>query len=307
MRPGGAAAWAALALVGSAPLAVAAQSSECGATVRDVDVNGTTMHYFDCGEGVPVVFVHGTTGDLRWAAPHAQALAEHFRAISYSRRFHHPNSPPQEGDEYSLSTHVADLSSLIEELVAGPVHVVGHSYGAYVALGLAVDRPDLVRSLTLGEPPVLPLLSRTSVGVALRDAWNTRTRGPAREAARDGRLDDALRGFLDAAVSPGWFDGLDREARAALIREAGPELQLELSTDVSAYMPPLACDDLSDLARPTLLMTGEWSPPSLYLITAELERCLEGESYVMVPETGHVIFANRSFFDDAVLSFLLEH
>lgn len=37
------------------------------------------------------------------------------------------------------------------------------------------------------------------------------------------------------------------------------------------------------------------------------ERCLEGESYLMVPEAGHVIFRNRSFFDHAVLSFLLEH
>lgn len=302
-----AAAWAAFAFFVVAPMGVTAQSSECGPTIQGVDLDGTTLHYFDCGEGAPVIFVHGTTGDLRWAAPHAQALTGNFRAISYSRRYHHPNPAPEGGDEYSLSAHVTDLAALIEKLEIDPAHVVGHSYGAYVALALAVDRPHLVRSLVLGEPPVLPLLSHTSVGIALRDAWNARIRGPAQEAALEGRLDDALREFLDAVLYSGWFDALDPEARAALIREAGPAFRLELGTDVGTYMPPLACEDLSDLTKPTLLMTGEQSLPSLYLITAELERCLEGESHVMVPEAGHVVFANRPFFDDALLSFLLEH
>ena len=49
-------------------------------------------------------------------------------------------------------------------------------------------------------------------------------------------------------------------------------------TEPSAFMPPLDCGKLGKLSRPTLLVTGERSPAMFLLVTAELERCLEGES-----------------------------
>ena len=62
---------------------------------------------------------------------------------------------------------------------------------------------------------------------------------------------------------------------------------------------------LGKLARPTLLVTGEQSPAMFLLITAELERCLEGESQVMVPESGHSMHRrNTAFYNQAVLAFL---
>ena len=48
-------------------------------------------------------------------------------------------------------------------------------------------------------------------------------------------------------------------------------------------------------------MTGERSPATFLLITAELERCLEGESKVMVPEAGHGMHGdNPTFYNQAV-------
>ena len=65
-------------------------------------------------------------------------------------------------------------------------------------------------------------------------------------------------------------------------------------TERSAYMPPLDCGNLGKLTRPTLLVTGERSPAMFLLITAELERCLEGESQVTVPEAGHAMHRRES-------------
>ena len=71
---------------------------------------------------------------------------------------------PRETDVNPLSDHVADLRALITQLKATPAHLVGNSYGAYVALALAMDHPELVRGLALAEPPVWPLLPPKPVG-----------------------------------------------------------------------------------------------------------------------------------------------
>ena len=75
--------------------------------------------------------------------------------------------------------------------------------------------------------------------------------------------------------------------------------------DSAALMPPLDCGDLGELKLPTLLVTGERSPAMFLLITAVPERCLEGESQVMVPEAGHGMHSdNAVFYNQVVMAFL---
>jgi pimeloyl-ACP methyl ester carboxylesterase len=89
------------------------------------------------------------------------------------------------------------------------------------------------------------------------------------------------------------------------VHPAPPELRSQFMTEPSTYMPPLSCGELGKLKRPKLLVTGERSPAMFLLVTAELERCLEGESQVMVPEAGHGIHVdNAAFYNEAVLGFL---
>ena len=151
-----------LLALGSSLRDASAQGSACASQIKTIEINNATLHYFECGEGEPIVFVHGSIGDLNVFRTQAQTFATRFRVISYSRRYHPPNAPPRAQDVYPLSAHVADLGALVKELKATPAHLVASSYGAYIALALAVDHPELVRSLVLGEPPLLPLLSRTA-------------------------------------------------------------------------------------------------------------------------------------------------
>jgi pimeloyl-ACP methyl ester carboxylesterase len=58
-----------------------------------------------------------------------------------------------------LATHANDLATFIQQLNAGPVGVVGWSYGGAVVLALAAQRPDLVRSLFLIEPALDSIVS----------------------------------------------------------------------------------------------------------------------------------------------------
>jgi pimeloyl-ACP methyl ester carboxylesterase len=208
----------ALAL-GASPRDAGAQKKACGSEIQAIEINKATLHYFECGEGEPIVFVHGTLGDLNVFRTQAQTFATRFRVISYSRRYHSPNAPPRAQDVYPLGAHVADLGAPVKELKATPAHLVASSYGAYIALALAVDHPELVRSLVLGEPPLLPLLSRTAVGEATRQLWLRRVIEPSRKAFESGNLEEGQRQFLNGVCGTACFDNLFR-ARSATAAEA---------------------------------------------------------------------------------------
>ena len=236
------------------------QPTACGSDIRPIEVNQTTLHYFECGEGEPIVFVHGTLGDLNVFRTQAQTFATRFRVISYSRRYHPPNAPPHAQDVYPLSAHVADLGALVKELKAAPAHLVASSYGAYIALLLAVDHPELVRSLVLGEPPILPLLSRTAVGEATRQSWLRRVIEPARKALESGNREEGLRRFVDAVIGPGSFDNFPQSVPTEWVEKQAPELRAELMTEMSAITPPLDCGDLGEVEAPDALGDGRPKP-----------------------------------------------
>ncbi len=104
----------------------------------------------------PVVFIHGLGMDnmssfyCTLANPVASAGAE---VILYDLRGHGLSERPRTG--YRMSDSIADLTGLLDALgVDGPVHLVGNSYGATVALGFAVGQPERVASMVLIEARV---------------------------------------------------------------------------------------------------------------------------------------------------------
>jgi pimeloyl-ACP methyl ester carboxylesterase len=172
-----------------------------------------------------------------------------------------------------------------------------------VALTAALAHPELVRTLVLGEPPILSLLEVTSVGRSVRDAFVAHALDPARAAFERDRPEEAIGAFLDGISAVPWFGQLPAEQRRGFLRFA-PEFRLEMLSARSAYLPPIPCESLSTLQRPVLLLTGEQSPSVFQLVTAELERCLEGESHQAIPGVGHGMHQNAERYNRAVLTFL---
>jgi pimeloyl-ACP methyl ester carboxylesterase len=85
---------------------------------------------------------------------------------------------------------------IIKRLDLGPVHLVGHSYGALTALYMAYLHPELVRTLVLGEPPVMSLLEDNSK--YSKDLYAIREN--VQDAIRRGDMERAVRIFSDGVM-----------------------------------------------------------------------------------------------------------
>jgi len=264
-------------------------------------VNGTTLAYRIVGDsGTPVVLVHGSLGDFGdWDAQVA-TFAQRHRVLVYSRRYHPPNPLLNDDQIYSPMLHAEDLAALLLQLDLAPAHIVGSSYGAYIGLVLALEHPELVRSVVLGEPPIMPLLNRTPEDDALRRAYFANVLDPARAAFSRRDSVGAVRRFLSG-------EGLAAPAGATLLAYSF-ELRHEMLANREQYMPPLSCRDLGALHTGVLLVSGDRSPPVFHAINAELARCLQNDSTATVPGAGHAMHrSNPAYYNQVVLRYLATH
>lgn len=279
-------------------------------TLRAVNANGTRLTYRVMGDSgaTAVVLVHGTLGDYRSWGGQELLFAQSNRVLVYSRRFHPPN--PQVADSsniYSPKLHADDLAALLLTLDLAPAHIVGSSYGAYTALALALEHPELVRSVVLAEPPILPLLTGSEEGDRERRAFYTYTLDPSRRAFVRGDSVAGVRAYFDGTNGRGRFDRLPAAARAGLLAHAF-ELRVEMLANREEYFPAISCPDLGRVRTQVLLVRGAASPRVFQLISDELERCLQSDTTVTIPAGTHPPPAgNAAYFNLVVLRYLASH
>ena len=272
---------------------------------RVVTVNRVSLRTVETGRGQGLIVIHGSLDGMLSFRRQVPAFAERYRVVSYARRHHPPSESPAGTDGYTLGDHVADLLALMDALDMEQPHIVGSSYGAYVALAMALRSPQRARSLVLGEPPILPFLERTAEGSVELAAFMQSALEPAREACVEGNLRGGVAYFVDGIRElPGAFDALPEAAQSELLR-FGPELALELTTERERFMPAIPCEALARLTTPVLLVTGERSPRLFSRITDELARCLPNAHHIDIPGAGHAMHVMQpALYTQAVLDFL---
>jgi non-heme chloroperoxidase len=111
---------------------------------------GVSIDYAEQGDpdGVPALFLHGATDSRRSWDPVLPHLPRSIRAIVPSQRGHGDSGRPEHAG-YGHEDMAADAVALIEALDLGPVFLVGHSMGAWIAERVAINRPDLVLGTVL--------------------------------------------------------------------------------------------------------------------------------------------------------------
>jgi pimeloyl-ACP methyl ester carboxylesterase len=112
-----------------------------------VQTGAVRTWYDEHGEGEPLVLMHGGLVDARWFAPNLEPLAERFRVYTPERRGH-GHTADVEGP-ITYQSMADDTIAFLEAVLGGPADLVGHSDGAFVAMLVALQRPDLVNRLVM--------------------------------------------------------------------------------------------------------------------------------------------------------------
>lgn len=236
---------------------------------------GHKIHYVEEGQGGPVVFAHGFVMDHTMFAAQFEELPRTHRCIAWDMRGHGHSDTPD--GPWSMADLVADLEGFIEEVAVPPCDLVGMSLGGMTAVRVALQRPDLVRSLVLVDS------SADGVDPGSEPMY----RDFQAQVEHDGLKEDLARSTLPIFYAQSFID-------------ANPDV-MDYHVDRVTSMPAKAVyeglrvliergsvtDRLGELKMPALFIHGELDA-ALPVSGAEKESALvPGSKLVKIPGAGH--------------------
>lgn len=259
-------------------------------TIDDVELT-----YEIQGKGDAIVLVHSSSF-VSWYTPLVEEL-EQFAVLRYTRHLQRDGTGSFRA--FTVRDDAAVCARLMEHIGWATAHVVGHSYGALVALELAMGWPARVRSVSLLEPAARGVSSSERVVAALQ---------PVIAAYRAGDREAAVDGFLKTVGGEDYRVILDRAlpgAFAVALAEADTFFRVEMPAVAQWSFGP---GEAGRVTQPVLNVIGE----------ASVERFVEGGALVqswfpqaerlVVPNAGHLLMVqNPTAIAEGLSDFFARH
>jgi non-heme chloroperoxidase len=278
--------------------------------LKNIEINGRQLHYVEQGEGQPpVIFIHGGLDDYRCWQFQIDSFSSKYRASSYSRRFAYPNKGIGNlAQDNTIEANAKDLAELIRKLDLAPAHLVGASYGAFIALYCVSKNPDLAKTMVLNEPPIFEFLARSPIkeDVELVQRFRTRVQSPTQNASRVGDFKKAAQVAIDGIMEiENFFGQLPEEGKQSLIDNA-ETLESELESSMSTSF---TTEDVKQITTtiPTLLVKGELSPKYFLRIVDILSDNMPNTEQIVIPNVSHDDFKSGNIFSLKVMEFFARH
>jgi non-heme chloroperoxidase len=276
-----------------------------------IEIGGRQLHYVDQGEEgqQPIIFIHGGLDDYRCWQFQIDSFSKKYRAISYSRRFAYPNKwIGNVVTDNTIEENAKDLAELIRKLDLAPPHLVGASYGAFIALYCASKNPELAKTMVLNEPPIMQFLARSPIkeDVELLQRFITHVQIPSQDAFKRGDFGKGVQTFMDTIMNmENFFEKIPEEVKEYLMDNA-KSLESELE---SAMSTSFTTQDVKKITTiPTLLVKGELSPKYFLRILDILsENMPNNTEQIVIPNVSHDDFKSGNFFTSKVMEFFARH
>ena len=249
-------------------------------------VDAAEIAYLDRGAGTPVVLVHA--GAIRsWFLPTSESrtLDDTFRVVHVRRAGYGGRAPSR---HLTIADHAGHLATLADQLDLGAACWVGHSSSCQILLQLALDRPDLVRTLILIEPA-----AGGAFAVPASEGLGRRFIGPAMAAALAGDLHTAFDLFMRGVGGDGFRSVLERHFGASGVERAVRESAFFFASEGPAVLESsLSAADASRIRCPVLIAEGADGAaegPLSNQITARAVELLPHAEVVLVAGTNHMM------------------
>ncbi len=259
----------------------------------ELEIADVRLTYETAGSaGDPLVLVHDAWDDRRVWRRLVPALSASFQLLSYDRRGHGESTGPARRSP--VRDDVGDLARLLERSDLYPAHVVGLGYGGSVAFRLAGERPELVRSVLVHEPPFGPTDPNDRQDPAAS------AQGPADPDGVEGPPE----AYLEQVAAPGerwpgWeYAGTGVGPRVG--RSGREELR-----DPEAKTFPGTGD--GEFLLPVLATAGARSPEPAARLARSLEERLRNSLARLLPGAGHwAPYYEPDLYAGVLVDFLLE-
>ena len=255
-------------------------SNDPGAYVK---VNGIQMYYESCGEGTPVILLHGGLNTCQMWAPVVKDLSRNYRVITPDSRGHGRTDPSTEPITYSLM--VSDIVQFIQALGLDRPFVGGYSDGGQIAKHMAINHPGLATGYMIG---------------AIFNTMTAEWRG-----LMQGMLGIEGDGIVDVQRVAQQNPGIVQDLQEKHGHSHGPDYWKTLLIQSSQrWWSPVVLEkaDFAKITDPTLFWCGDrdvFCPPEQSL---EMYRMVAGAELVVIPNADHFTMAQQ--FDLASMALL---
>ncbi|MEM7566120.1 MAG: alpha/beta fold hydrolase [Pseudomonadota bacterium] len=252
-------------------------------TAATIKVGDLDIGYTQMGAGPDLVLVHGGFADRRMWGDLPERLAGAYRVTTYDLRGHGETGPSGYA-VYSGDVFAKDLVGLLDALGIARAHLLGLSLGGIVAQHVAAGHGDRVERLVLGSTMVrhdLTAMDRAATYFPfISPSLTLRALGPIPFAR-------ASLAIIRAARGKGWMS-VNPETREFLIQLASEMSRAEYVKVLRAVYRNEGVD-LSRIAAPTLVLTGEAETETLDTHADHLAREIAGAERAVVAGAGHIM------------------
>jgi len=261
--------------------------------MTQLTVNERNYNVEVSGKGIPLVLLHGFTGDTTiW-----DDLRKHFETshhvIAIDILGHGQSDKPEDVSAYSMENVACDILKLLDTLTHGKVHLLGYSMGGRLALYMANRFPERFHSL---------ILESASPGLATQPERNER-------CERDNALADKIEAngiewFVDFWEGLSLWESQKQLPDEVLAKQREQRLRNDptgLANNLRGMgtgVQPNLWDELPNLTMPTQLIVGEHDHKFIR-INHEMSKRIPDVSMTTIPNAGHT--AHMENLSDVVI------